>query len=208
MLIDKTLAEFLEETAGDSPVPGGGSIAAQSGAAAAALVEMVAVLTLGKKSYEDVYVEMSEIAAQASALRGELLKDIDRDSDAYARVIMAYKMPKETDADKQRRTAEIQSSMKQAATVPLAAAGRSAQVLNLAKIVVVKGNKNAITDGAVAGMLARTAALSAIYNVKINLGSIKDADFVGAATLETDRIKAEVTTGEEEIFRLMQVEGL
>ena len=200
MLIDKTIVELLAETAGDSAVPGGGSIAALSGASAAALVEMVANLTIGKKNYEDASDLMIGISEKASLLRVELLEAVDRDSDAFAKVMEAFKLPKETQEEKEARTIKIQSAFKQAAIVPLGVAQKSKAVLDLAKDVVLKGNKNAVTDGAVAGMMARSAALGAIYNVGINLVSIKDEDFVKKVSVEIDEIKAYVIAGEQEIF--------
>jgi formiminotetrahydrofolate cyclodeaminase len=195
-----TIEELLEETAGNNPVPGGGSIAAMSGASAAALTEMVANLTIGKKNYEDVSEQMKEIAIKASELRHELLEDINRDSIAYSKVMEAFKLPKETDEEKELRSAHIQKAFKVAATIPLEVARKSMQVIDLAKIVVLKGNQNAITDGAVAAMLARTAALGAIYNVSINLTSIKDAAFVEEVTMEIMDIKDYVIEVEQDIF--------
>ena len=200
MLIDKTIVELLAETAGDSAVPGGGSIAALSGASAAALVEMVANLTIGKKNYEDVSDLMIDISEKASLLRVELLEAEDRDSDAFSKVMEAFKLPKDTQEEKEARTIKIQSAFKQAAIVPLGVAQKSKAVLDLAKDVVLKGNKNAVTDGAVAGMMARSAALGAIYNVGINLVSIKDEDFVKKVSVEIEEMKAYVIAGEQEIF--------
>ena len=169
MLIDHTLVEFLDATASSEPVPGGGSIAAQSGATAAALLEMVANLTMGRKTYEDVSDEMKQIVDKAAQLRSELTKAIDYDADAYNSVMLAYKLPKETEEDKELRKAQIQVSLKLAVAVPLEAARKSYEILHLSKDIVMKGNKNAVTDGLVAAMMARTSILSAIYNVKINL---------------------------------------
>lgn len=200
MLSKMTIEELLEETAGNSPVPGGGSIAAMSGASAAALTEMVANLTIDKKNYEDVSDQMKEIAKKASELRHELLEDINRDSIAYSKVMEAFKLPKETDEEKELRSAHIQKAFKVAATIPLEVARKSKQIIDLAKLVVLKGNQNAITDGAVAAMLARTAALGAIYNVSINLTSIKDSAFVEEVTMEIMDIKDYVIEVEQDIF--------
>lgn len=202
MLSKMTIEELLEETAGNSPVPGGGSIAAMSGASAAALTEMVANLTIDKKNYKDVSDQMKDIATKASALRLELLEDINRDSVAFSKVMDAFKMPKETDEEKEMRTVQIQKAFKIAATIPLEVARKSKEIIDLAKAVVLKGNKNAITDGAVAGMLARTAALGAIYNVSINLTSIKDPTFVEEVTKEIMEIKAYVIEVEQDIFEI------
>lgn len=202
MLIDMTIGGLLEQTAGNTPVPGGGSIAALSGASAAALTEMVANLTIGKKNYEEVSARMEEIAKKASGLRQELLAAVDQDSDAYAKVMEAFQLPKDTPEEKALRSAQIQAAFQLAATVPLMVAQKSQVVIDLAKEVVAKGNQNAVTDGAVAGMLARSAALAAIYNVNINLESIKDSDFTAGVQKEVEAIKAYVLAAEQEIFEI------
>lgn len=173
-----TLVKFVDELASNSPVPGGGSVAAVSGALGAALSEMVANLTIGKKKYIESEEEMKELAGKASQLRTKLLDDIQRDSDSYDRVISAYKLPKETEEEVNKRQNEIQESLKIAASVPFDIAQTSFEIMPLAQTVVEKGNSNAVTDGLVAAMMSRTAVLSALLNVKINLSSIKDEDFV------------------------------
>jgi formiminotetrahydrofolate cyclodeaminase len=173
-----TLVKFVDELASNSPVPGGGSVAAVSGALGAALSEMVANLTIGKKKYIESEEEMKELAVKASQLRTKLLDDIQRDSNSYDKVIAAYKLPKETEEEINKRHNEIQESLKIAASVPLDIAQTSFEIMPLAQTVVEKGNSNAVTDGLVAAMMSRTAVLSALLNVKINLSSIKDEDFV------------------------------
>jgi len=175
---ERTMEDFLAETASQNPVPGGGSIAAQSGATAAALVEMVANLTLNRKKYVDVQDDMQLIVQKVNPIRTRLLELIDEDAESYAAVMLAYSLPKETQQHQDDRNNAILESLKLAAKTPFEVATLSAQVLELAQFVVEKGNTNAVTDGIVAAMLARTATLSALYNVKINLASIKDPNFV------------------------------
>ncbi|WP_105617167.1 cyclodeaminase/cyclohydrolase family protein [Vallitalea okinawensis] len=201
MLADKTVKEFLDETASNNPVPGGGSIAAESGATAAALVEMVANLTIGKKKYVEVEEEMKVAAKLAKKFRETLLEDIDRDAKAFDEVMKAFKMAKETDEEKAVRREAIQEATKEAANVPLEVAKKAYEVMDLAEFVVKKGNKNAVTDGAVAAMLARTAVLSALYNVKINLGSIKDEAYVAQVTKEVEKLEAKAKSQEKEILK-------
>ncbi|PKM50739.1 MAG: methenyltetrahydrofolate cyclohydrolase [Firmicutes bacterium HGW-Firmicutes-7] len=205
MLIDKSIVEFLNETASSNPVPGGGSIAAQSGATAAALVEMVANLTIGKKAYENVSDEMKQVAQKAGVLRAELIKEIDRDSDAFKEVMAAYKLPKNSKEEQEFRSNKIQACTKYAALVPLEVARKSYEIIQLSKEVVNTGNKNAVTDGIVSAMMARTSALSAIYNVKINLSSIKDVDFVERTFVEINKIEVYVKTIEKEIMESVQL---
>lgn len=175
---NKTLEEFSKETASSEPVPGGGSIAAYSGALAAALSEMVANLTVGKKNYEDVEEEMKLIVEKADMIRKNMLVNIEKDCEAFDKVMEGFKMPKNTEEEKENRKKTIQKGLITAAEVPLEIAKEAFEIMPIAEIVVEKGNKNAVTDGLVSAMLARTAVLSALLNVKINLASIKDEKYV------------------------------
>ncbi len=202
ILTDLTVKGFLAETAGQEPVPGGGSISALNGSIAAALAEMVANLTIGKKKYVEVEAEMQTIATEAAAIQKELVLDIDRDSDAYNKVFAAFKLPKETEEEKAVRSAQIQEMTKYAASVPMEVARRVHSLLPLIEAVVAKGNQNAITDGCVAMMCARTAIIGALLNVRINLTSIKDEDFVKTHTEEADAIEADAIRREAEILAI------
>lgn len=149
-----TLVDFANQVASNSPVPGGGSIAAVCGTLSAALTEMVANLTIGKKKYMQVEEHMKEIIQEACNLRNKLIDDIQKDSDSYNKVMTSYKMPKDTDEEKVIRQKNIQESLKNAALVPLSVAESSYQVLPLVEEVIEKGNSNAVTDGLVACMMA------------------------------------------------------
>lgn len=200
MFADLTVKEFLEKTASNSPVPGGGSIAALSASVSAALSGMVANLTIGKKGYEDKEVRMKEIAEKASAYREKFLEDIDRDSNSFNKVMEAFSMPKNTDEEKEARKAAIQEGMKGAALVPLEIAEDAYNIMSICEEVVVNGNQNAVTDGAVAAMMARTAVLSALYNVKINLGSIKDESFVEELSQKVSDLEVKAVETEKSIL--------
>lgn len=204
ILTDLTVKGFLAETAGQEPVPGGGSISALNGSIAAALAEMVANLTIGKKKYVEVEAEMQTIATEAAAIQKELVLDIDRDSDAYNKVFAAFKLPKETEEEKAVRSTQIQEMTKYAASVPMEVARRVHSLLPLIEAVVAKGNQNAITDGCVAMMCARTAIIGALLNVRINLTSIKDEDFVKTHTEEANAIEADAIRREAEILAITQ----
>ncbi|MPM16027.1 Methenyltetrahydrofolate cyclohydrolase [bioreactor metagenome] len=199
---NKSIHEFAEVVASNSPVPGGGSIAALCGALSAALAEMVANLTTGKKKYIEVESEMNEIKNKAMVLRSKLLDDIERDSYAYNKVMEAYKMPKEDDEQKILRNKAIEESAKIAAEVPLDVAQTSFKILPLAEAVVARGNSNAVTDGLVAAMLARTAVLSALLNVRINLETISDKDFVFEYKNRADVLQEETLFYEKKILEL------
>lgn len=205
MLSGLTIQAFLEQTASNSPVPGGGSVAALSASLAASLTEMVANLTIGKKGYEAVEQEMKTIVKEACLHRKKLAQDIDNDANAYNDVMSAYTLPKNTVEEKQRRQEEIQNRLKQAASIPLDVAKDAAKLMLLIGKVVEKGNKNAVTDGAVAVMMARTAALSALYNVKINLSTIKDEIFVKEAFKQIKKLEAEVVSREKKMLPLVNV---
>lgn len=205
MLKDLSIKDFIYETASDSPAPGGGSIAALSAASAAALIEMVANLTIGKKGYEEVEEEMKELKGVASEYKEKFVKYIDEDSDSFNKIMDAFKMPKNTEEEKKARTKVIQEGFKGAATVPLNVAKDAFELLDLAKKIIEKGNKNAVTDGAVAAMSARTAVHSALYNVKINLGSIKDEEFVNNTKKEIEKLESNVNKIEEEILNKVEL---
>ena len=180
-----SLDEFTALTASSSPSPGGGSIAALTGAVAASLSSMVAALTVDKSGYEQNREEMQQIIARCEELRTKLLDDIDRDCTSFDGYIAALKLPKDTDEQKEARKAEMQKALKYAAEVPLSIARTAIEIMPLAEADVERGNKNAVTDGVISAMLTRAAVLAALCNVKINLGMIKDNDYV-------DRVSAEV----------------
>ena len=199
-LADLSIKEFLAKTASNSPVPGGGSIAALSAAIAASLSEMVAHLTIGKKGYEALEEEMEEIAKDAFQYRERLIRYIDKDSNAYNDVMAAFKLPKGTEQERNNREGAIQEALINATLVPLDVARDAFKIIELAGKVVKQGNKNAVTDGAVAVMMARTAALSALYNVKINLASIKNTNFVEEIREEIKHMESEIVNRESEIL--------
>jgi formiminotetrahydrofolate cyclodeaminase len=194
-----TIPEFLKQTASNTPVPGGGSVAALSAAVAASLVEMVAHLTIGKKGLEAAVDEMKAIVSMASGYRETILNDIDRDSDAFNQVMAAFRLPKKTEEEVKERHLAIQERLKTAALVPLSVAQKAFKIMKMAGTVVIKGNQNAVTDGVVAAMMARTAVLSALYNVKINLTSIEDNAFVKEVDQKVKKLETETELKENEI---------
>jgi formiminotetrahydrofolate cyclodeaminase len=195
-----TINEFANNVASNDPVPGGGSVAAVCGTLSAALSEMVANLTIGKKKYAEYENEMTEIKEKALVLKNKLIDYIEKDSIAYNKVMEAYKLPKEADYEKDIRKQAIEDSSKLAATVPFEVAVTSFEILPLAEAVVIRGNSNAITDGLVAAMLARTAVLSAILNVRINLSSIDDQEFVRKYREKSVELEANTCAYEKKIL--------
>ncbi|WP_295238420.1 cyclodeaminase/cyclohydrolase family protein [Veillonella sp.] len=191
---------FINETGSSSPAPGGGSIAALNGAAGAALIEMVAALTIGKEKYAAVEEEMKAIQAKAHDMKAQFLAYIDEDSAAFNKIMAAFKLPKESDEDKKARSAAIQEATKGAALVPFKIGELANELLPLAAAVIEKGNQNAITDGAVATMNARTSVHGAFLNVKINLGSIKDEAFVADLTAKMEAIENSIDEKEQALL--------
>ncbi len=199
MLVDLTVREILERVASGDPLPGGGSTAALAASLAAGLAEMVARLTVGRKGDAVVDQEMNAIIDRAHALRTELIRAVDGDSDAYMRVMDAYRLPKSTEEEKRTRTQAIQAALKEAALVPLSVAKMAVEVLELAGKAVREGNKNAVTDALAGALMARSAALAAVANVRINIKGIKDAAFVEEAQRQTASLEKNAMAAEETI---------
>lgn len=200
MLDTLKITKFLEKIAAGTAVPGGGSVAALNAALAASLTEMVANLTVGKKGYEAAEKDMRQIAARASGFRKKLAKDIDNDAAAYNEVLKAFKMAKNTEKDKDRRTKAIQAGFKNAALVPLGVARDALDIMELIGKVVRKGNKNAAIDGAVGALAARAAVMGALYNVKTNLNFIDDHKFVKEIAQEVQTIEHLAERKEKEVL--------
>jgi glutamate formiminotransferase/formiminotetrahydrofolate cyclodeaminase len=170
----ESVSGFLAAVASSNPVPGGGSVAAHAGALAAALAQMVAGLTIGKKKYVAVEAEMKEAALKAVSLGNTLSALVKRDADAYALVSEAYKLPKEPADAAARRAEAVTTALLKAAEVPLETARASVEVARLAVLVAEKGNTNAVTDAGVAALLAHAACKGAAYNVRVNVQALDD----------------------------------
>jgi glutamate formiminotransferase/formiminotetrahydrofolate cyclodeaminase len=170
----QSLSGFVSDVAGATPAPGGGSVAAHAGALGAALAQMVAGLTIGKKKYAAVEAEMKEAALKAAALVTTLTGLVERDAQSYGAVMNAYKLPSEPEEAAKARTKAIDSALIGAAQVPLETARACAEVTELAAVVAEKGNTNAVSDGGVAALLAEAACKGAVYNVRINVTSLSD----------------------------------
>ena len=189
-LLDTTCEKFLEELASKQPTPGGGAASALCGATAAALTAMLGNLTAGKAGSEANDKMALEIIIAADKLRLELAQLADDDAAVFNKFMEAYKMPKATDTEKAMRTAAIGQAAIAAAEVPMQIANKSLEVLKLARKLIVFGNPNAISDGTVSALMARAALRSALYNVKINLGLIKDDEYVAAARAKMQQLEA------------------
>ena len=200
-----TIEEFINVTAGKDPVPGGGSVSALAGTLAAALGKMVTGLTIGRKKYADVQPDMEALAPEFDNAISMLLQAIADDAAAYDTVFNAYKLPKETDEEKAVRKAAIQEALTHAARVPLSVAERCVSIMPYIKEVSEKGNQNAITDSCVAMMCARTGALGAILNCRINLSSITDADVAGELASRCDHLQQKANEMEQSLLNSVKI---
>ncbi len=178
MFQEQQLQTFLDQLASKASTPGGGSAAAIMGAMGAALVSMVANLTVGKQKYQDVEEEMQGFLERSEDMRSRLTGMIQADIDVFDKVMAAYGMARETDAEKEARSGAIQAALKEATDVPLACAQLCADVIELCRPVAEKGNLNVISDAGVAVLAAHAALRSAALNVYINIGGIRDQEFV------------------------------
>ncbi len=179
MLTRKTIDEFLDVLASSSPAPGGGSVAALSGALGAALTSMVANLTIGKKKYVDVEADMKKVLREAENLRAKFTSLVERDTQAFNKVMEAFGLPKETEDQKALRSAAIDETIREATLVPLEVMKHCIDALALARVVALKGNRNSISDAGVSALMLHAACEGAALNVKINLNTLSDTDFVG-----------------------------
>lgn len=174
---DMKISEFLDLLASDAPAPGGGTVAALGGALGAALVSMVASLTIGKEKYKDSWAEMEAVRGQSEDLRAGFTKLMNEDTEAFNAFMGALKMPKDTDEQKAARKAAMDEASKTATDVPLRTLEKCAELAGVAAKAVKYGNVNAVSDGGSAALLAEAAGKAAAYNVRINLPGIKDESF-------------------------------
>ena len=188
MAAKKTLAAFLDELASSSPAPGGGSVAALAGALGSALTAMVCNLTIGKKKYAAVEDEMKKILVQAEEMRALFTALIDKDTDAFNKVMEAFFLPKDTEPQKALRAAAIREATKEATNVPLEVMKHCIDALALTQQVAATGNVNSVSDAGVSAFMLHTAVEAAALNVRINLNNLNDSEFVGWKTDEMDSL--------------------
>jgi glutamate formiminotransferase/formiminotetrahydrofolate cyclodeaminase len=202
MYLEKPMVVFLDKLASRSPEPGGGSVSALVGALGAALVSMVGNLTLGKEKYADVQDKVEELLASSEKLRDELQRLIQKDTEVYADVSAAFKLPRETEEEKAERAARIQEALKLATEVPFEIGEKCLEVARLSETSAVIGNVGAVSDAGVAVLLAEAAAQSAALNVKINVNSIEDREFSDSKWARIQEILKETATLRERVVQL------
>ena len=203
-LVEQRVIDFVAVTASKEPTPGGGAIAALTAATGAALAEMVANLTFGKKGYEAVQTEMEVLQAKAEEIRNRMLELSQADADVFNIFMKALGLPKNTDEEKAVRTEAIQQAYKDAAMVPFEIGELANQIFDLAELASRKGNQNLITDGIIAAINARAAVKSAFLNVRINLSGIKDESFVAELTSKMYAIEKDLDVKESSIIGLYE----
>jgi formiminotetrahydrofolate cyclodeaminase len=187
-LYELTITDFTKELGSSSPAPGGGSTAALAGALACSLINMVGKITLKHSKEPAKNIKIKNIIAESEEDHGQFLSLVNEDTAAFNQIMASFKLPKDTDHEKQIRSEAIQTATKLAAEVPLRTARLAWRTLGRAKDMVEVGTKNAITDVGVAGLMAHSALRGAVWNVKINLGSIKDPGFVQETNLELEKM--------------------
>jgi len=190
---------FLDKLAGGTAAPGGGSAAAHTAAAAAALVSMVARLTIGKKKYASVEAQMEAVLERSETLRVELTRAVEEDATAFGSLMNAFKLPKSTPEEIQKRSGAIQSATLRAAQVPLSVATKAVEVLELATKVVSTGNLNAITDGASGAALAQAALTAAGLNVRVNTNDLEDKTISAKMLEELHTLEAHAAELQEKV---------
>lgn len=171
------LVEFADELASDSPAPGGGSVAALNGSLSAGLSSMVGNLTYGKKAYKEVRQEMIETSEKAQQLKDFFLEAIDKDTNAFNKIMDAFSLPKNTEEEQEFRDQKIQDATKEATLIPFSVLEKTLEAARLALVVADRGNRNSLSDAGVGGLTAASAATGALYNVMINLEGIEDEEF-------------------------------
>ncbi|MDX6533647.1 MAG: methenyltetrahydrofolate cyclohydrolase [Gaiellales bacterium] len=190
-LTELTVRSLVERLASSEPVPGGGSASALAGAMGAALVHMVVELSVDRPSAAGHEEALSEIRTAADAWQSELLNLAELDAKAYAAVVVARRLPKESEPEREARAVQLAAAIREATRVPLATAQAASEVLELARRLAPIGNRNAVSDVGVAALLAVTAVRGAALNVQINLPSVTaDEGLRDQAAAEIERLLA------------------
>jgi formiminotetrahydrofolate cyclodeaminase len=196
--------EFLTQAASAAPAPGGGSIAAYSAAMAAAMLCMVANLTVGKEKYRDVATQAATVLWEAQNLLAALQKQVSRDIEAFGRFAVVWQMPKETEADQAARAVQLQETLRNATEAPLATARYSLNVLEWARILAPIGNASAISDVGVAAYLAEGALQAALLSVDINLKSLRDPAYVAKVQAERTLLPEQAADLRQQVIAMME----
>jgi glutamate formiminotransferase/formiminotetrahydrofolate cyclodeaminase len=202
-LVDMTLRSFMDETASESPAPGGGSISAYMGALGVALGTMVANLSAHKKGWDDRWKEFSDMADRGKEIQNRLLGLVDEDTDAFNRIIEAYGLPKKTGEEKELRKKAVQEATRDAILIPMKVMETAFSGFSLIREMVEKGNPNSVTDAGVGALAIRSCIRGAFLNVKINAAGLDDKKFTKEVIDKCRDIEKNALTEEEKILELV-----
>jgi glutamate formiminotransferase/formiminotetrahydrofolate cyclodeaminase len=202
-LVSMSLTEFADETASESPAPGGGSISAYMGAMGVALATMVANLSSHKRGWDDRWEEFSAHAENGQRIQQEFIRLVDEDTDAFNQIMNAFGLPKTTEEEKSARTAAIQEATKNAMLVPYRVIEQAHQAMPLAKLMAKIGNPNSVSDAGVGALALRSAAIGAFLNVKINAGGLNDEEFKNTLLSKANQLVEEVKAMESEVLTIV-----
>ncbi len=202
-LINMNLATFADETASESPAPGGGSISAYVGSLGVSLATMVANLSSHKKGWDNRWQEFSIWAEKGQSLKDQLINLVDADTKAFNEIMSAFNLPKSTDEEKKKRTQCIQEATKYAIEVPFKVMQLSFESMDLIKTMAMEGNPNSVSDAGVGALCARSAVIGAFMNVRINASGLDDKKFVDEIISKGKLIEKETIAAETEILSLV-----
>ncbi len=202
-LVDMTCTGFADETASESPAPGGGSISAYMGALGVSLGTMVANLSSHKAGWDERWEEFSDWAEKGQALKDELLHLVDEDTNAFNKIMDALGLPKSTDTEKAARTAAIQEATKYAIEIPFRVMKKSFEAMEILKAMAETGNPNSVSDAGVGALAARSAVMGAYLNVRINASGLNDKTFVEKVISEGALIEKQAQEAEKEILEIV-----
>ncbi len=204
LLVQKTLIDFADTTASESPAPGGGSVSAYVGALGVALGTMVANLSAGKKGWEKQTAYFSDWADKGQAIKDKLIYLVDEDTNAFNAIITAVRMPKATDEEKEQRKTAMHEATRYAIQIPLEVMKTAYEAFDLVEAMVEKGNVNSISDAGVGGLCLKTAIYGAYLNVKINCAGFDDENFVASVTQQADQLLQEAIKKEQNIVKAVE----
>jgi len=203
-LVDMTVRDFANETASESPAPGGGSISATMGALGASLGTMVANLSAHKRGWDSRWEEFSDWAEKGKHYQDELLKMVDEDTNAFNRIMDAFGLPKKTQEDQALRTAAIQEATRYAIEVPLNVMTLCYESMEVAKAMAEMGNPNSVSDAGVGAIAALAGVKGAFLNVKINGAGLEDKAYVEQAIANGKAIQDKAATLQKEILNIVE----
>ncbi len=203
-LVQMNLKAFMDETASESPAPGGGSVAAYLGALGAALGTMVANLSSHKRGWDERWKSFADWAEKGKIIQNELLDLVDEDTSAFKRLMEAYALPKKTDEEKKTRQSAVEEAKKNAILIPLRVMEVASSGFGLIREMVEEGNPNSVTDAGVGALALRSCIKGAFLNVRINLSGLGDREFVKEIIVKGCDIDAKSTMEEEAILRMVE----